>query len=401
MSDASEIGRNLRRLRGDRGLSQERLAEAADVSVDLIGKLEQGRRQTARITTLSKLANALDVEISELIDRRERLGTDRDGGSLLALRDVLHSPRELPGFDLADDLGEPTSLDALERAAAQAGDLYHAGDFGPALACLPGLISEARVTHSALGARAVPVLTSLYELAANLTTQIGRTDLGIVAAERAITTAYGGDDPLLWACVHWSYAWVLLHQARFREAEDVSAALAAKIESGFRGEQLEIAVWCKLLVGAVAPTVAQGRDPGEYLSLARAGAERLGRRVPVYGTFFGPATVAMQETYGYSALRRPGPALEAAKRIRPPSAHEPGDLKGISWGAHLMDVAQAHLDAGRRRTAARKLLEARQVSPVWFRHQRIARDVTTEIREQERRPSAETRTLVKALSISG
>ncbi|WP_131735969.1 helix-turn-helix domain-containing protein [Actinomadura roseirufa] len=392
MYDESSIGARLRSLRKERALTQEQLAEASGVSVDLIGKLERGRRSTARLTSIAKLAGALDVEVSALTDKRERLGRDRDGGSVLALRDVLTSPSLLPGFD-ADDPGEPTPMDRLERAVGKAWADYWAGNFGEVLAALPGLIGEARVTREALGNPAVQPLALAYEVASCLAAQIGRADLGILAAERAVNAAYGGDDPLLWACMHWSYAWVLFHQDRYAEAETVVVKMAEKIEPGFRGTDMEVAVWGSLLTTAVAPTVAQDRDPGEYLRLAGAAAERIGGRMWVYRTSFGPATVAMQAGYGYAVLKEPAKVLEASRRIRP------GDLKGISWGAHLMDVAQAHLDAGHRRTAATKLLEARQVSPVWFRHQRVARQVTAEIREQERRLTPETRTLVKALKL--
>ena len=63
------IGYQLRRLRRLRGLTQEELADRANVSRDLVGKLEQGRRQTARITSLVSLACALDVELSALFTR--------------------------------------------------------------------------------------------------------------------------------------------------------------------------------------------------------------------------------------------------------------------------------------------------------------------------------------------
>lgn len=390
--DVTPIGERLKRVRRERGMTQEDLADASGVSRDLIAKLEQGRRQTARISTLSRLANGLDCEIGELVDKRERLGTDRDGGSVLAVRNVLLSPALLPGLD-ADDDGEPTAVAELERQVGAGWRRYWDGDFGGLLAVLPGLIGEARVTHAVVGADAVRPLTLAYELACHLMTQIGRTDLGIVAAERAITTAYGGEDQLLWAWMHAAYSWVLFHQGRYEEAEQLAVSMANRIEPGFRGSDLEIGVWGNLLTTTVAPTVAMERDPGEVLSLARAGAERLGRRVPVYHGSFAPATVAMQGAYGYSTLGEPAQALEAARRIRQ------GDLEGISWGAHLMDVARAHLDSGHRTAATRTLLEARSVSPVWFRHQRVARSVTEEIREQERRLSPETRTLVKALSL--
>jgi len=391
--NGSTLGGRIREARRDRGMTQEALAAAAGVSVDLVSKLEQGRRQSARLTTLAKIANALDVQISDLVDGRDRLGTDRDGGSVLAVRDALLSPSLLPGLDEADDDGIPTPLDEMNRAVHAGWDAYWAGRFGDVLAALPGLIGEARVTHSALGAAAVHPLALAYALASNLMTQINRTDLGLIAAERAITVAHGGDDQLLWATMYAEYSWVLHHQDRYREAEQVAANIAERVEPSFRDDDTAIATWGNLLMTAIAPTVAQGNDPADYLRLAGAGAERLGRRVPVYHTSFAPPTVAMQATYGYSTLREPGKALKAAERIRP------GDLRGISWGAHLMDVAQARFDAGHRRAAAETLLEAQRVSPVWFRHQRIAESLTREIRAAERRLTDTTRQLVRALDI--
>jgi transcriptional regulator with XRE-family HTH domain len=73
VSDSREagetIGYQLRRLRRLRGLTQEELADRADLSRDLVAKLEQGRRHTARIASLMSLARALDVELSALLTR--------------------------------------------------------------------------------------------------------------------------------------------------------------------------------------------------------------------------------------------------------------------------------------------------------------------------------------------
>lgn len=395
MSEPSVIGRNLRQLRNDRGLSQETLAETAGVSVHVISKLEQGSRQTARITTLTQIANVLDVDLAELVDKRDRMGKDRDGGSVLAVRDVLLSPSVLPGMD-RDDGGEPTSVDRLEQLVADGWRHYRAGDFGAMLAMLPGLIGEARLTHSMLGAAAIRPLACAYNLAALLMTQIGRTDLGIIASERAITAAHSGDDRLLWATMHATYSWTLFHQGRYREAERLTTSVAEEVEPSFRDGELEIAVWGSLLLKAVCSAVAQEHEPDEYLHLAAAGAARLARPVSAYHQVpFSPSAVAMQETYGYATLTQPEKALKAANRIGG------DDLRGIVRGAHLMDVARAHLDSGDRRTAATTLLEARAVSPVWFRHQRVAKDVTAEIRDQEQRLSPETRVLVRSLNLDG
>lgn len=388
----STIGDRLRRIRGDRGMTQEELAAASGVSYSLISMLERGKRASARLSTISKLANALDCEIGELVNRRDHLKKDRDGGRVLAIRDVLLDPSLLPGIDQADD-GVPIPLPEIQQKVTSAWARYWSGKFGELLAMIPGLIGEARITHGSLGAAAVEPLALAYDLASSLMTQIGRTDLGAIAAERAITIAHTGDDELLWALLQASYSWVLLHQGRYKEAESLVAQTAARYEPSFGGSEREVGVWGCLLTSAVAPAVAQDRDPEEYLRLARAGAERLGRRVPVYQTSFATATVAMQATYGYTVLKRSGQALNAAHAIKP------GELQGISWGAHLMDVAQAHVDAGHRKTAIRALLEAREVSPVWFRHQRVAKDAVAEIREQETRLSPEVKSLARSLDI--
>lgn len=112
------IGDRLRSLRIERGLTQEQLAEVAGVSTDLIKKLEQGRRDGARLTTLTKLAEALDAPRSQLIDKRPRL--DGAGTRLvLGLRDVLISPDLLVGVDPRDDDGAPTDILGLQRLVRQ------------------------------------------------------------------------------------------------------------------------------------------------------------------------------------------------------------------------------------------------------------------------------------------
>ena len=49
------------------GLTQEQLAERAGVAVDTLCRLEQGRRTSARLCTLQKLACALEVDTAALL----------------------------------------------------------------------------------------------------------------------------------------------------------------------------------------------------------------------------------------------------------------------------------------------------------------------------------------------
>jgi transcriptional regulator with XRE-family HTH domain len=395
MSESSTIGDRLKRIRRERGLSQEGLAEKSGLSKDTIAKLEQGRRRGERTTTLMRLANALDVELTELTGKRERLGPDRDGGSILAIRDVLLSPTLLPGMpglDATDD-GNPTPLPELQAAVTAGWDRYWSGDFGTLTALVPGLVTEARLTHRSLGSASAGMLAQAYQLAACLMVHLGKDDLAAIGAERGIRAAAEGGDEWQWATVQGTYSWVLYHQARLEEAERLAVAVAQQIEPSFSAPAAHVAAWGNMLMTALAPAVASGRDPGDYISMAAAGAERLGGRVDVYETAFGPATVRMQAVHAWTALKEPGKALSEAAKIRT------GELRGISRGRHLLDVAQAHTDARQPRAAVIRLQEARDMSPVWFRHQGVARSLVAEVREIETRPSPAVRSLARSVGL--
>ncbi len=59
------VGRNLRRLRLERGLSQEQLAHDAEIAPSFLSQIENGKR-SATVTLLQDLATTLRVPIVEL-----------------------------------------------------------------------------------------------------------------------------------------------------------------------------------------------------------------------------------------------------------------------------------------------------------------------------------------------
>jgi len=66
MSDLrNKFGKKLRRIRRDRDMTQEQLAEAIGVTLDFISRMERGL-DAASFETLDKLAKALGVPVSEL-----------------------------------------------------------------------------------------------------------------------------------------------------------------------------------------------------------------------------------------------------------------------------------------------------------------------------------------------
>ena len=65
MSILSEFGNRIRSLRQEKRISQEKLAELADLHRTYIGQIECGKRNVA-LKNIAKLAKALEVSIKEL-----------------------------------------------------------------------------------------------------------------------------------------------------------------------------------------------------------------------------------------------------------------------------------------------------------------------------------------------
>lgn len=261
------------------------------------------------------------------------------------------------------------------------------GDFARLAALLPTLIGEAHLTALADRGAGSSLLAQAYDLASALMVHMGKEDLAAISAERAIAAAQASGDEMLHAMEVGNFAWVLLHQGRLAEAEQLAAATADRVEPSFSASDKTVAVYGSLLMTALAPAAANSRDVGDYISRASAAAARLGRRVKIYQTSFAPATVHMQACHAHAVLREPAKALEAARKIAP------GDLVGISYGRHLLDVAQPHTDACHLKAATARLSEAKSIAPIWFRHQGIARSLVDDLFEQERRASPELRAL--------
>jgi len=68
LREISPIGKNIKKLRKQKGLSQDRLSKLADVSYNTVIKLESGGIINPSIDTVQKLAKALDVPVDALLE---------------------------------------------------------------------------------------------------------------------------------------------------------------------------------------------------------------------------------------------------------------------------------------------------------------------------------------------
>jgi transcriptional regulator with XRE-family HTH domain len=63
----NKIAGNIKKLRAKKGLSLEKIARLADLSLNTIVKVENGVNTNPTIETLAKIAKALDVGVDDLI----------------------------------------------------------------------------------------------------------------------------------------------------------------------------------------------------------------------------------------------------------------------------------------------------------------------------------------------
>ena len=57
---------NIKRVREEKGMTQEQLAEKANVNRSLLNQLETGKLKITSINTLQKIADTLNCKITEL-----------------------------------------------------------------------------------------------------------------------------------------------------------------------------------------------------------------------------------------------------------------------------------------------------------------------------------------------
>ena len=63
----SKIGKNVKRLRQEKGISQDRLSKLADVSLQTVVKIELDDNLNPTIDTVQKIAKALEIGIDDLV----------------------------------------------------------------------------------------------------------------------------------------------------------------------------------------------------------------------------------------------------------------------------------------------------------------------------------------------
>ncbi|MFE7742983.1 helix-turn-helix domain-containing protein [Nocardia sp. NPDC057455] len=381
--DESSIGVRIRQFRG-KALTQRQLADQAGVSVDLVRKLEQGGRQTASIASLQKIARALDVDIADLIGKRQGVPSANPDAGIVAIRRAL-----TPVDDLLGGTKEETavSLDDGRRAVDYAWGAYWSGRYELLTSILPPGLTQLRATvHAARNGSVAPaneLLARMYWVTGCTLVHLGQTDPAFLAIRQALAAADLGNDPLLLATIRGSVAWQLLIQGRYDESRGVALNAAAALEPSGDVTPTHLSAYGSLVLqGATAAGRAQ--DVHDALSLVQAASEvalRIGADRQDYETYFGPSQVVMQTVDVNVSSERYPEALAAAEDM--PAN---GSLPQASRARHLADTAVALTRTGQHQRALNALLTAERVGGAdWLKYQTLPRHIVSELLDHDRK----------------
>lgn len=374
------------------GLTQEQVADKSGVSVDVIRKLEQHRKHSARLPTLHALAKGLGTEVTSLIGDPPAVASNGapDPPDLVELRRAV-MPSLVPKFPSMDSLAS-LSLAVLREEIADGWTLYHSADFPGLMTVLPGIIADARLFASvgtpdqkAAGSAA---LGKALQLAGHLSIRLGKTDLALSALERAVNAAGDSGDELLAPMIHGSVAWAYQRQNRLDDAEDLAVSSADGLERNNLDSAARVRVWGGLVMSGATSAARMGdyEQASEMMTAAEEGAGRLATLPPPEEdermlSVFSRSSVRIERVRLAVQHARPDEAIHLAKGMRLSPGTPP------SWRTWLLlDVARAYTDLEDAGSAVRTLEKLRQAAPAWMRHHTLAVAIVTDLMAGPDRP---------------
>ncbi|WP_369377598.1 helix-turn-helix domain-containing protein [Streptomyces sp. cg36] len=381
---ADHLGDRLGRLRRLAGLTQEELSERSGVSVDVIRKLEQKRKHSARLPTLHALSKGLGAELTALLGDPPGVPSngEADPPQLVAVRRAIMPPLFAPPPEPSG--AERLSLPLLRAELSEGWTLYHGAEFGRLMDVLPGIIADARLA-AAVGsgderAAGQAALGKALQLGGHLAIRLGKSDLALSALERAIDAAGKSSDPLLAPMISNSVAWAYQRQNRLDDATHLAVYAADGVEREHTHTAEGVRVWGGLLMSA-ATSYARNDDydtADEMMRTAERAAGRLAKLPPpVDGklvSVFSKSSVRIERVRLAVQHERPEEALVLAKGMRLSTDTPP------SWRTWLLlDVARAHTDVGDATGAVKALESLHRVAPAWMRHHTLAVAIVSDL----------------------
>ncbi|NXY95293.1 helix-turn-helix transcriptional regulator [Streptomyces sp. BR123] len=360
-------GARIKRLRLERHLTQQALADLASISASLLTKIEQGKRPPTPYAVAS-LARALRVDVGTVTGQPyvTELRADQLDVLIMPIREALDV------YDLgADPEISPRPLPLLAADAEALLVAVRAGEIKQAASQLPGLIQEVTTAaHTALSDELWRLLASTYRSAYDIASKLGYGDLSAIAlarmewaAERASSAALGG-------MYRYFRALTYLREGQYRTGQRLTDLGLRIVEQADPGRERDV-VTGQLHLGAavMAGRSRNGSLADDHLAEAERIAEATGEAAAVHYLAFGPTNVTVHRVSVLAELDQYGQAAQQGRTVVIP--------KG--WPAsrrshHYAEVARAQMWTGDLEDSFRNLLRARKAAPQQARYHQTVRE---------------------------
>ncbi|WDZ86700.1 helix-turn-helix domain-containing protein [Micromonospora cathayae] len=377
-SDRLPIGRRVAYWRGRRRMSQQMFADRLGKSKSWVDKVERGVRSLDRVSVLQEIAAVLQIDTAVLFGRDAQPVevTERAEG-------VQRIRVALSRYDIP--LGRPAGrrpvlpVDRMLREVTHAWTTFQHARYQQVIDLLPDLLTDAQRTQAGDPAAGRVPLVEAYRITASLLVKVGDAELARLAADRAMIAATGDRTLVAAAAVQLGEVLRAAGQARVAKSALLAAAYRIAPPVIEHGTPAELALCGTLLVQAALAAAQYGDEPGavELIDDAAGMADRVGEGHDHHRTGFGPTAVE---------LARAAVSLELGDARDAISRHEKAVRRG-GWrwlptghrAAHLVDAAQAYLQAGDPVNAGRVLVDVERTAPAEIRHRPDAREVLAQV----------------------
>lgn len=316
MSDdlARSIGERVQFYRTAARRTKTVVAALTGITPDYLYQIERGKK-IPTVVVLTQLAQVLGVSVGELLGEQPTRDTVRVKS---AAGDTICQALTGPLSHCA----EPPPFPVLRRHVHDAWSIWQTSPhrYSQLIVRLPGLIADTEHAVRTVSAsdqtdaqRAqFGCAADLYGLLRTVTRRIGRVDLSLLAADRAIRCAETADDPIRLAAAHWNMSQVLLADGEPQAAEAVAMKAAERLQQFMPGGTADVAAMygSVILLGAVA--AARNGDTWtarDRIRQAAPLATRTGESNTQW-TAFGPTNIAM---YAVSIEFESGEAVEGLR----------------------------------------------------------------------------------------
>jgi transcriptional regulator with XRE-family HTH domain len=372
------LGRRIAQERKRRGLSQAELARLVDRSVAWISQVERGVRKVDRMSVLEKVAEILDLPLSELAAEAPVVAATNDEvPGTAGLRLVLSGAHSLKA--MLHNAPAP-SAKQLKSRVDHAWELTHESRYDELADLLRGLVpaleNAVRSAPAEHQAELFELLAATYQACSASLAKLGEPEAAWIAADRAIGAAERAGNPLMMAAGAFRLGFVFLRARHFDQAEETARTTSEALWFlADQGKPEAMSLWGGLTLqrALAAAQLNQADTAYDHLAKAREMADRVGDGRNDYNTEFGPANVALHEVAIAVELGDAGHALRVGTTIKKAT------LSNERRARLHVDLARAHAQRRQIDEAVTALLEAESITPEQLRNHRVVHQLVSDL----------------------